>query len=146
LDYLKIIDSGGFCMAEKQVRMSDKDLAYFKDLLLKKREKVAKNLTYLKDVVLDSTTKESSGDHSSYSYHMADQGTDAMEREKAFLFASRDEKYLKQIEEALERIENKTYGICRVTGKLINKERLEAVPTTTISVEAKKDQEKGGPK
>lgn len=133
-------------MAEEQVRLSDKDLAYFKDLLLKKRDKVVKNLEYLKEVVLDSTTKESSGDHSSYSYHMADQGTDAMEREKAFLFASRDEKYLKQIEEALERIQNKTYGICRVTGKLINKERLEAVPTTTISVEAKKDQEKGGPR
>jgi RNA polymerase-binding protein DksA len=74
---------------------------------------------------------------------MADQGTDAMEREKAFLFASRDEKYIKQIDEALDRIKNGTYGICRVTGKLIGKERLEAVPTTTISVEAKKAEAKG---
>ena len=75
---------------------------------------------------------------------MADQGTDAMEREKAFLFASRDEKYLKQINEALERIENGTYGICRVTGKDIGRERLEAVPTTTISYEAKVRESKAG--
>jgi len=131
-------------MAEKStVKMSKKDLKFFHDLLLKKREEVQKNLEYLKSVVLDSTTKEATGDHSSYSYHMADQGTDAMEREKAFLFASRDEKYIKQIDEALERIKNGTYGICRVTGKLIGRERLEAVPTTTISVEAKLAESKG---
>lgn len=122
---------------DKVEKMSAEDLAYFKKLLLKKREEVQKNLEYLRTVVLESTTKEATGDHSSYSYHMADQGTDAMEREKAFLFAARDEKYLKQIDEALLRIENGTYGVCRVTGKLIGHERLEAVPTTTISVEAK---------
>jgi len=123
-------------------KMSKKDLDFFKDLLLKKRKKVAKNLEYLRSTVLDSTTKEASGDHSSYSFHMADQGTDAMEREKAFMFAARDEKYLKQIDEAFERIENGTYGICRITGKLIPKERLMAVPTTTISVEAKNAEKK----
>jgi len=123
-------------------KMSKKDLEFFKDLLLNKRKKVVKNLEYLRSTVLDSTTKEASGDHSSYSFHMADQGTDAMEREKAFLFAARDEKYLKQIDEALERIENNTYGICRITGKLIAKERLMAVPTTTISVEAKNAEKK----
>ena len=122
--------------------MSKKDLEFFKDLLLKKRKKVVKNLEYLRSTVLDSTTKEASGDHSSYSFHMADQGTDAMEREKAFMFAARDEKYLKQIDEAFERIENGTYGICRITGKLIPKERLMAVPTTTISVEAKNAEKK----
>jgi len=123
-------------------KMSKKDLQFFKDLLLNKRKKVVKNLEYLRSTVLDSTTKEASGDHSSYSFHMADQGTDAMEREKAFLFAARDEKYLKQLDDALERIENSTYGICRVTGKLIPKERLMAVPTTTISVEAKNAEKK----
>lgn len=122
---------------DKVEKMSPEDLAYFKQLLMKKREEVIKNLEYLRTVVLESTTKEATGEHSSYSYHMADQGTDAMEREKAFLFAARDEKYLKQIDDALARIENGTYGICRVTGKLIGRERLEAVPTTTISVEAK---------
>lgn len=126
---------------EQQERMSKEDLEYFKNLLLEKRKEVVKNLEYLKSVIMESTTKEATGDHSSYSFHMADQGTDAMEREKAFMFAARDEKYLKQIDEALERVENGTYGICRITGKLIGKERLEAVPTTTISVEAKKAQE-----
>ncbi|KAA3617890.1 MAG: TraR/DksA family transcriptional regulator [Calditrichaeota bacterium] len=122
--------------------MSKKDLEFFKELLLKKKKKAQKNLEYLKSTVLDSTTKEASGDHSSYSYHMADQGTDAMEREKSFMFAARDEKFIKQIDEALERIENETYGICRVTGNLIQKERLIAVPTTTISVDAKKADKK----
>ncbi len=118
-------------------KMKKEDLEYFKQLLLKKREKVVTNLEYLRKTVLDETTRDASGDHSSYSFHMADQGTDAMEREKAFMFAARDEKYLKQIDEALERIDNGTYGICRITGKLIARQRLEAVPTTTISVEAK---------
>jgi RNA polymerase-binding protein DksA len=123
-------------------KMSKEDLEYFKNILLKKRAEITKNIEYLRNVVLESTTKEASGDHSSYSYHMADQGTDAMEREKAFLFASRDEKYLKQIDDALQRVENGTYGVCRVTGKLISRERLEAVPTTTISFEAKQAEAK----
>jgi len=124
--------------------MDKKDLEYFKKLLLKKREELIKNIEYLKGVTQNSTNQEASGDHSAYSFHMADQGTDAMEREKAFLFASRDEKYLKQINAALERIENGTYGICRVTGKEIGRERLEAVPTTTISYEAKVQESKMG--
>jgi RNA polymerase-binding protein DksA len=128
---------------ENKEKMSQKDLNYFKNFILKKRKEVVKNLEYLRGVALDDSGKEAAGEHSSYSFHMADQGTDAMEREKAFLFASREEKYLKQLDDALERIENGLYGICRVTGKLISKERLEAVPTTTISAEAKKAQEEG---
>jgi len=124
--------------------MDKKDLAYFKDLLLKKREELLKNMEYLRGITTDSTNQEAAGDHSAYSFHMADQGTDAMEREKAFLFASRDEKYLKQIDAALERIENGTYGICRVTGKDIGRERMEAVPTTMISYEAKVQETKAG--
>lgn len=117
--------------------MEAKELDRFKTLIKKKREEVKKNLDYLKSVVLDETTKEASGEHSSYSYHMADQGTDAMEREKAFLFASRDEKYIKQLDEALSRIENGTYGVCRVCDNDIGTERLEAVPTTTICFDCK---------
>jgi RNA polymerase-binding protein DksA len=123
--------------------MNKKDLDYFKKLLLKKREETVKNIEYLRSIV-NSTNQEASGDQSAYSFHMADQGTDAMEREKAFLFVSRDEKYLKQIDEALERIEMGTFGKCRVTGNDISKERLEAVPTTTISYEAKIEAEKSG--
>lgn len=124
------------------VKMSPEDLAYFKELILKKKAKVIRNLEYLRSTIVDATTKDATGDASNYSFHMADQGTDAMEREKSFMFAARDEKYLKQLNDALARIENGTYGICRKTGKLISRERLEAVPTTTISVQAKKDEQK----
>jgi len=123
--------------------MDKKEMDFFRKLILEKRTKVVKNLEYLKSVVLDSTTKEASGEHSSYSFHMADQGTDAMEREKAFLFASRDEKYLKQLDEALERIKNGTFGVCRVCGKEIGHDRLEAVPTTTICYDCKIADSKG---
>lgn len=117
--------------------MDKKNLEYFKKLILKKREEVTKNLEYLKTVVLESTTKEGTGEHSAYSYHMADLGTDAMEREKAFLFASRDEKYIRQLDEALMRIDNGSFGICRTCDKEIAHERLEAVPTTMICFDCK---------
>ncbi len=117
--------------------MDQKQLEHIKEIILKKREEVQKNLDYLRSTILDSTTKEATGDHSSYSYHMADLGTDNMEREKAFMFAARDEKYLKQLNDALERIKNGTYGICRVCGHEISIKRLEAVPTTTICFDCK---------
>jgi len=117
--------------------MTKKDLEKFEKILLKKHEKVKKNVEYLKTIVREATTKEASGDHSAYSFHMADQGTDAQEREKAFMFYARDEKYLKQLEDAFERIKLGTYGICRVCGKDIGHERLEAVPTTTICYDCK---------
>ena len=81
--------------------MNKKELEHYKKIILEKRKEVIKNLEYLRSTVLDSTTREATGDHSAYSYHMADQGTDNMEREKAFLFAARDEKYLKQLDMAL---------------------------------------------
>jgi len=117
--------------------MDSKKLEYFKKLILKKREEIGKNLDYLKEVVMESTTKEGSGELTAYSFHMADQGTDAMEREKAFMFASRDEKFLKQLDEALLRIDNGSFGTCRSCGKDIGDERLEAVPTTTICFDCK---------
>ncbi len=117
--------------------MTKKELEHFKQIIVEKKKEVLKNLEYLRSTILDSTTREATGDHSAYSYHMADQGTDNMEREKAFLFAARDEKYLKQLEMALERIENGTYGICRVCEKEIDHKRLEAVPTTTICFDCK---------
>ena len=122
--------------------MTKKDLQNFKSILQKKREEILKNIEYLHKVVLDSTNQEASGDHSAYSFHMADQGTDAMEREKAFLFASRDEKYLKQIDSAFERIKNGTFGICRVCENESGKARLEAVPTTTICFSCKSKETK----
>ncbi|HHJ53619.1 MAG TPA: TraR/DksA family transcriptional regulator [Caldithrix abyssi] len=124
--------------------MTQKDLDHFKKIIQDKKQQVIKNLEYLRSVALDTTSKEASGEHTAYSFHMADQGTDAMEREKAFLFASRDEKYLKQLEDALSRIENGTFGICRVCGKEIGHDRLEAVPTTTICYDCKVAESGGG--
>jgi len=82
-------------------------------------------------------SREQAENDTAYSFHMADAGTDAMEREKVYLMIARQQKYVGYLDRALERIENKTYGICKVTGKPISKERLIAVPHTEISIEAK---------
>ncbi|PSQ68313.1 MAG: molecular chaperone DnaK, partial [Bacteroidetes bacterium QH_1_61_8] len=83
---------------------------------------------------------EQSGDDTAYGVHMADAGTDAREREKLHLMIARQQKYVGYLDRALERIKNETYGICRVTGEPISKERLEAVPHTEISIEAKRQE------
>ena len=121
--------------------MNKKELKYFSDLIIKKKEEVRKNLDYLKNVVLDSTTKEASGDHSSYSFHMADQGTDAMERELAFMFASKSGRLVYHIEEALRRVKDGTYGKCLSCGRQINKARLDAVPHARLCIECKSSEE-----
>jgi RNA polymerase-binding protein DksA len=125
-------------MGKTKSKLTKKELNYFKKLVLKKREDLMKELGYLRETAMSSTIKESSGDHSSYSFHMADQGTDSMEREKAFLFVSREGHYLEHLNQALARIEEGTFGICFKCGKLISKERLKAVPITTQCVDCKK--------
>ena len=96
----------------------------------------------LKKAILDTTIKDSTGDISSYSYHMADQGTDAMEREKAFLFASKSGRLLYHIDEALRRIKDKSYGKCMVCGKQISQARLEAVPHARFCISCKEKEER----
>jgi DnaK suppressor protein len=115
---------------------SQEDLNYFKKILETKR---AEALGELGELERSSRVQEdgSSDDRSTYSLHMADHGTDAMEREKSLLLAQRSSTYIDDIDEALQRIEDGTYGICRVTEKEISRARLEAVPTTTLSIEAK---------
>jgi len=122
--------------------MNKAKLEKFKKILLEKQAEVLERVEHLREVALETNYKETSGDHSGYSYHMADQGTDAMEREKAFLFLSREEKYLQQIERALQLIELGEYGICRVCGKEIDERRLELVPTTRICVPCKETEAK----
>ena len=117
--------------------MDDKTTQHFKNLLMEKRVEVLDRIERLREVAMESNYRESNGDHSGYGLHMADQGTDAMEREKAFLFLSREEKYLQQIQQALLRIDLNEYGICRVCGEEIEAKRLEIVPTTRICVPCK---------
>jgi DnaK suppressor protein len=115
--------------------MEAKKLDHFRKLLLEKRKEVLERINHLREVAMESPAE--TGNSSGYSFHMADQGTDAMEREKAFLFLSREEKFLQQIDRSLSAIDLGEYGICRVCGKEIAHERLEAVPTTRICVPCK---------
>ncbi|AXJ02310.1 transcriptional regulator, TraR/DksA family [Cyclonatronum proteinivorum] len=114
---------------------SDEELEYFRNIILKKRTEAEQDLEMLQAIIREST--ENSSDESAYSYHMADAGTDAQEREKTYMLFNRTKKFIRYLDDALTRIDNKTYGVCRVTKKKISKGRLEAVPHTQISIEAK---------
>jgi len=121
--------------------MNEKDLHYFKDLLLNEKEKLLKKMGDHNEITME-TLKESSSEHSAYSFHMADQGTDSQEREKAYLFAHRYDHYLRHVEEALRRIERGEYGICENCNEEISKNRLEAVPIAKLCVACKNKQKK----
>lgn len=114
---------------------SDEELEYFRQIILKKRQEAEQDLEMLQESLKESM--ENGTDDSAYSFHMADAGTDAQEREKMYMLFNRTRKFIKYLDAAIERIDNKTYGICKVTGKKISKGRLEAVPHTQISIEAK---------
>jgi RNA polymerase-binding protein DksA len=115
---------------------SQQELARFKEIILQKKKEILEELESLKESMMDVTTGEYVSENSTYSLHM-EQGTDAMEREKTFLFASREGKFLNYLEDALKRIEKGNYGHCVDCGKLIEKERLEAVPHAQLCVQCK---------
>ena len=121
--------------------MRKKDLEKYEKLLLEKRAKILEELGLIKKTSLESTTKDASGDISSYTYHMADQGTDAMEREKAFHLASKTGRFLYHVDEALRRIKDKTYGNCVECGGPIDPARLEAVPHARLCIKCKEAEE-----
>jgi len=121
---------------DRETPFSDEELEHFKELILERRREAKDEIEQMRRQV--EQAKEQSDDNTAYGVHMADAGTDAMEREKLHLMIARQQKYIGYLERALERIENKTYGVCRVTGEPISKERLEAVPHTEISIEAKR--------
>jgi len=116
--------------------MTKQDAVHFRRLLEDKRTAIMQDLGLLETHSMKATSADSSGDLV-YSDHMPELGSDAIEREKAFLFASRDGNYLSQLEDALRRIDEGTFGVCRECGKEIPQERMEAVPTTTICVPCK---------
>lgn len=120
--------------------MTEQDLAHFKGMLENKRKSILQDLGVLQTHSMKTTSADSSGDLA-YSDHMSDLGSSAMEREKAFMFASRDGVYLTQIDAALERIASGTFGICRDCGCDIPRARLEAVPTTQVCVPCKESKQ-----
>jgi RNA polymerase-binding transcription factor DksA len=116
------------------MRYSDTELTEFKELILKKLDAAKKELAYLQGLI---TRKDEGGDIDEGRYMTMEDGSVSMEREQLSQMASRQITFIDHLEKALMRIENKTYGICRVTGKLIDKARLRAVPHATLSIEAK---------
>jgi len=129
-----------------------KELEHFREIILAKRDEIIEQLQNLKEQMLDPTTGEYINENSPYSLHMAEQGTDAMEREKTFLYAQRENKFLGYLEDALKRIDAGTYGICIEcidepqylceTCPLVPKARLEAVPHSQLCLPIKQRQEK----
>jgi RNA polymerase-binding transcription factor DksA len=117
------------------VRYNDTDLSEFRELIQRKLESAKKELGYLQGLI--TRKDEMGGDNDDARYMTMEDGSMSMEREQLSQMASRQITFIDHLEKALMRIENKTYGICRVTGKLIDKARLRAVPHATLSIEAK---------
>jgi RNA polymerase-binding transcription factor DksA len=117
------------------MRYSDAELVEFRELIGRKLEAAKKELSYLHGLI--TRKDEMSGDETDNRYMTMEDGSLSMEREQLSQMASRQIDFIDKLEKALIRIENKTYGICRVTGKLIDKARLRAVPHATLSIEAK---------
>jgi DnaK suppressor protein len=117
--------------------LSDKELKFFTELIVEQKNEILENARRLRESLIDENTGDYVGDNSTFSVHMAEQGTDEMEREKLYMFIQRDEKHLFYLENALERIAKKTYGLCISCGKHISRARLEAVPITSHCINCK---------
>jgi RNA polymerase-binding transcription factor DksA len=137
-DFTKsVLDKAAAPVAEEtaMVRYNDNDLMEFRELIIRKLTAAKKELSYLQGLI---TRKDSTGgDDSDGRYMTMEDGSLSMEREQLSQMASRQITFIDHLEKAMVRVENKTYGICRVTGKLIDKARLRAVPHATLSIEAK---------
>ncbi|MEZ4809650.1 MAG: TraR/DksA C4-type zinc finger protein [Allomuricauda sp.] len=120
---------------ELKIRYSDKELDEFRTLIEEKIEKAKSHLELLKSAYMNDGNNGT--DDTSPTFKAFEEGSETMSKEANTQLAIRQEKFIRDLKSALLRIENKTYGICRVTGKLINKERLKLVPHATLSIEAK---------
>lgn len=125
-------------MDEQLTQYSDKDLAEFKEIINAKIEQAKRDLSLLESAYKNDS--DNSTNDTAPTFKSFDEGSKTMSKEANVQLAIRQEKFLRDLNNALLRIENKTYGICRVTGKLINKERLKLVPHATLSIEAKNRQ------
>jgi RNA polymerase-binding transcription factor DksA len=122
-------------ITEDKMRFSDADLAEFKELILNKIEKAQTDLELIKSAYMNDLNNGT--DDTSPTFKAFEEGSETMSKEANAQLAIRQEKFLRDLKNALFRVENKTYGVCRVTGKLIAKERLKLVPHATMSIEAK---------
>lgn len=121
----------------RRTPFSDDELAEFRTLIEAKRAKALDEVETMRARLKDEAEADSA-----FSLHMADAGTDAAVREEAYRMIARQQTFAGHLDRALRRIENKTYGVCRVSGRPISKERLMAVPHTETSIEAKRDEQK----
>ena len=122
-------------MAEERVRYSDAELQEFKKIIQDKIAKAEKDLALINESFINDQNN-GTGD-TSPTFKAFEEGAETLSKEQNSILAGRQEKFIRDLKHALIRIENKTYGVCRVTGKLIPKERLMAVPHATLSIEAK---------
>ena len=122
-------------MADEKLRYSDAELQEFKKLIQDKIAKAENDLGLIKENFINN--QNNGTDDTSPTFKAVEEGAETLSKEQNAILASRQEKFLRDLKHALIRIENKTYGVCRVTGKLIPKERLQAVPHATLSIEAK---------
>ena len=122
----------------EKTRYSDKELMEFKDIINKKLVSAKSELHYLQEQISNSKSHGTSDTASTFK--VLEDGASTLEKEQLNQMAARQQKFIRNLEDALVRIQNKTYGICKATGGLISKERLRAVPHTTMSIEAKLNQ------
>lgn len=139
-DFTKsVLDSKAIVPSGPSMRYSDADLNEFREIIQRKLDAAKKELSYLQGLI---TRKDEGGDMDEGRYMTMEDGSVSMEREQLSQMASRQITFIDHLEKAMMRIENKTYGICRVTGNLIDKARLRAVPHATLSIEAKQTMKK----
>ena len=127
-------------MAQEKTRFSDEDLIEFKELIHKKLAEAQIDFQLLKGSL--SHNDDHGTDDTGRTFNMMEDGSETLSREEVAQLAARQEKFIQSLQAALVRIENKTYGICRVSGKLIPKERLRLVPHATMGIDAKNAQKK----
>jgi DnaK suppressor protein len=122
-------------MVDDTLRYSDADLAEFKELIINKIHKAQTDLELIKSAYMNDLNNGT--DDTSPTFKAFEEGSETMSKEANSQLAIRQEKFIRDLKNALFRVENKTYGYCKVTGKLINKDRLLVVPHATMSIEAK---------
>jgi len=123
-------------------RLTDADMQHFEQLLLEHRARITREMGHIETTILKVNPRDSAGEVGGYSFHMADAGTDSMEREISFDIASKEGRLLREIDDALRRIYNGVYGICEASGKPIARARLEALPWARYTIEEQANMER----